>query len=175
MSTSLLYHAFQIKGVKYKSISYEPRKITFYGSISDSFLRCPECKSQNICLKGQKNRLFHLPPIGRRECFLNIRVHKIFCKICCKLHWGRLPFMKGKSPFLIPIEGSIVVYHASYESTRLKELAVDFPEYGEALLNIKKRLVDLEVVIKEGIYYPEFMGSFSIKNSSGNSWTRCKL
>lgn len=63
----------------------------------------------------------------------------------------------------VPKEGSVVVYHASYESTRLKELAADFSEYQKPLLNIKNRLVDLEVVIKEAIYYPEFMGSFSIK------------
>ena len=62
-----------------------------------------------------------------------------------------------------PAVGSVIVYSALYESTRLKELAEDFPEYGEQLTNIRNRLVDLKVVIQKGVFYPEFMGSFSIK------------
>lgn len=63
----------------------------------------------------------------------------------------------------VPKKGSIVVYYAPYESTRLKELAEDFPDYSEQLNDIRDRLVDLKVVIEKGVYYPEFMGSFSIK------------
>ncbi len=63
----------------------------------------------------------------------------------------------------VPKKGSIVVYYAHYESKRLKELAEDFPEYSEQIIDIKDRLVDLMDVIKKGVYYPEFMGSFSIK------------
>lgn len=63
----------------------------------------------------------------------------------------------------VPLEGSIVVYSASYESTRLKELAEDFPDYRDQLNQIRDRLVDLKVVIEKGVYHPEFMGSFSIK------------
>lgn len=63
----------------------------------------------------------------------------------------------------VPKKGSVVVYYAPYESTRLKELAEEFPEYREQLNDIRDRLVDLMVVIQKGVYYPEFMGSFSIK------------
>ena len=63
----------------------------------------------------------------------------------------------------VPKKGSIVVYYAPYESTRLKELAEDFPEYSEQLIDIRDRLVDLMDVIKKGVYLTEFMGSFSIK------------
>lgn len=63
----------------------------------------------------------------------------------------------------VPSEGSIIVYYAPYESTRLKELAEDFPEFSKKLTDIRNRLVDLMVVIEKGVYYPEFMGSFSIK------------
>lgn len=63
----------------------------------------------------------------------------------------------------IPAAGSIVVYYAPYESTRLKELVEEFPDYSEQLNEIRDRLVDLMVVIQKGVYYPEFMGSYSIK------------
>lgn len=98
MSTSVLYHAFQLEGVKYNSTSFEGRDIVFHADIADSHLCCPNCKSHDISFKGQKKRRFHLPPMGRKRCFLNLRVHRIFCKTCDQLHWPHLPFMKGKSP-----------------------------------------------------------------------------
>jgi transposase len=97
MSTSVLYHAFQIEGVKYNSTSYEGHDIVFHADIADTHLCCPHCKSQDVRFKGRKERLFHLPPMGRKQCFLNLRLHRIFCKTCLQLHWCRLPFMKGKS------------------------------------------------------------------------------
>ena len=98
MSTSVLYHAFQIKGVKYNSTSYEGNRIIFHADIADKFVYCPNCKSHDVCCKGKKERRFYLPPIGGKKCFLNLQVHKIFCRVCGQLHWTHLPFMKGKSP-----------------------------------------------------------------------------
>jgi transposase len=98
MSTSILYHAFQIEGVKYNSTSFESGNIVFHADIVPSHLCCPNCKSHDVSFKGQKERLFHLPPMGRHQCFLNLQVNRIFCKACGGLHWAHLPFMKGKSP-----------------------------------------------------------------------------
>src|SRR5438128_1270302 len=97
MSTSVLYHAFQIEGVKYNSTSYEGRDIVFHADVVDTHLRCPNCKSRDVISKGQRERRFHLPPVGRKQCFLNLWVPRVFCKACGQLHWARLPFMKGKS------------------------------------------------------------------------------
>lgn len=97
MSTSVLYHAFQIEGVNYNSTSYEGNHVIFHANIIDKFVCCPNCKSYDVSIKGQKERKFHLPPIGKKQCFLNLRVYKTFCKTCYQLHWSHLPFMKGKS------------------------------------------------------------------------------
>jgi transposase len=97
MSTSVLYHAFQIEGVQYNSTSFEGQTIVFQAKIADSYLRCPNCKSHNIIFKDHKERRFHLPPMGRKQCFLDLRVHRTLCKTCGQLHWSHLPFMKGKS------------------------------------------------------------------------------
>lgn len=64
---------------------------------------------------------------------------------------------------VIPFRGSIVVYHQTYEETRLKDLARDFPEYSNAILQIQNRLVDLLDVVKECVYDINFKGSLSIK------------
>jgi hypothetical protein len=64
----------------------------------------------------------------------------------------------------VPEEGSIVVYSKTYEATRLKELARDFPRYATSLLQIENRIVDLLDVMKETVYDVNFKGSFSIKS-----------
>lgn len=97
MSTSLLYHALQIEGVKHKSTSYEGSTLIFNAEMNDKYFRCPQCHSQNITLKGKKERRFHLPPIGGKQCFLNLKIHRAFCAKCSRISWLRLPFMKGKS------------------------------------------------------------------------------
>ncbi len=63
----------------------------------------------------------------------------------------------------IQTEGSIVAYHASYERTRLRELADAFPSYAPALNGIIARLWDQEVIFKNDYIHPDFLGSSSIK------------
>lgn len=64
---------------------------------------------------------------------------------------------------VIPQSGSIVVYHQTYEISRFKELARDFPEYAQAINDLILRVIDLKKVIMDTVYYPAFLGSFSIK------------
>lgn len=63
----------------------------------------------------------------------------------------------------VPREGTIIVYHDTYEKTRLKELAEAFPLCAEQLEDMKDRIFDLEEVVKKGVFLPDFLGSFSIK------------
>lgn len=74
----------------------------------------------------------------------------------------RLAFIQ-KMLEVIPQSGSIVVYHQTYEISRFKELARDFPEHAQAINDLIPRVVDLKKVIMDTVYYPAFMGSFSIK------------
>ncbi len=50
MSTSVLYHAFQVEGVKYKSTSYEGSCLIFNAEMNDRYLKCPRCHSLNISI-----------------------------------------------------------------------------------------------------------------------------
>lgn len=60
--------------------------------------------------------------------------------------------------------GDILTYNMTFEKTRLKELAEDFPTHKKDLENIINRLKDLMIPFKERWYYtPEMRGSFSIK------------
>jgi hypothetical protein len=60
--------------------------------------------------------------------------------------------------------GSIVAYNATFEISRLKELADAFPEDRDFIESIIKRFVDLLIPFRNGwFYHPEMGGSASIK------------
>jgi hypothetical protein len=60
--------------------------------------------------------------------------------------------------------GSILAYHASFEISRIKELAHDFPPYAKELLALNKRMLDLEIPFRKKYYYTrEMQGRSSIK------------
>lgn len=57
----------------------------------------------------------------------------------------------------------VVVYNKTMESSRLKELARDFPDLGDDLLAIDSRIVDLLDYVRLSCYHPDFHGSRSLK------------
>ena len=61
-------------------------------------------------------------------------------------------------------EGSIIVWNQTFEISRLKELARDFPQYEKQICQVIERVVDLMVPFRKKEYYhPEFNESYSIK------------
>jgi uncharacterized protein DUF2779 len=69
---------------------------------------------------------------------------------------------------LIPLcgdKGSIVVYNKTFEMTRNRDLAKEYPGYAAELEAINGRIVDLmEPFRYRWLYKPEQMGSYKIKN-----------
>ena len=97
MSTSLLYHAFGLKGVKYISTKYIDGSVIFNAEVASSIERCPECKSMKTHRKkGTKHRLLRMIPIGARPILLNVKIWRLFCEDCQSLRWPKLPFTAGK-------------------------------------------------------------------------------
>lgn len=61
--------------------------------------------------------------------------------------------------------GSIVVYNKTFEETRIKEMAADFPEYKSDAENWLSRTVDLMIPFRSKHYYhADLRGSYSIKD-----------
>lgn len=98
MSTSLLYHAFGLRGVKYISTEYEKGSTIFRAEVTPTIENCPVCGNwETIRKKGCKERVLRLVPIGMRPCFLRLQIWRIECKRCGALRWPKLPFVKGKA------------------------------------------------------------------------------
>lgn len=96
MSTSLLYHAFNLKGVTYRSTKFVGNSIILSAEMTDKFIKCPQCGKNHATFKGQKTRLLKMGPFGRKQSFVQLQLHRLECIECGHLWWPRLPFMIGK-------------------------------------------------------------------------------
>lgn len=96
MSTSILYHAFNLKGIRYRTVEFARGEVIFKAKMTDQCIRCPDCGHRQFVFKGVKTRRFHLSPIGRRRCVLDLLLHRVKCRCCHKIFWPQLPFMDGK-------------------------------------------------------------------------------
>jgi hypothetical protein len=64
----------------------------------------------------------------------------------------------------IPPDVTVLVFNDSFEKTRIKEMAKDFPQYAEKLMAINNNIVDLAVPFQKRHYYDyRLKGKYSIK------------
>ncbi|MDH4317067.1 MAG: ISL3 family transposase [Desulfobulbaceae bacterium] len=99
MSQSILYHAFGIKGVTYHRTEFIGNNLVFRVETNDKFIPCPACGHRGSIFKGQKNRWFRMPPIGRKQGLLHVVMHRIQCKECNHLWWPNLSFAEGNARY----------------------------------------------------------------------------
>jgi len=97
MSTSLLYHAFGLRGVKYNSTEYKKGTVILHAEVTSSVECCPVCHSwKTVRRKGSKERILRMIPIGSRQTFLILKIWRIRCEDCGSLRWPKLHFVQGK-------------------------------------------------------------------------------
>ncbi|MFC1836290.1 ISL3 family transposase [Thermodesulfobacteriota bacterium] len=82
MSTSLLYHAFNIKGYRYRSTEYCGNEIIFRIEQDSSTLRCPCCESRDVIRHGAKYRKLRAPGIAFKHIFIAFAVPRVECRAC---------------------------------------------------------------------------------------------
>ena len=58
MSTSILYHAFGVRGYVYEATEYQQGRIAFRIRHNHKRFRCPECKSRRVVRRGCVEREF---------------------------------------------------------------------------------------------------------------------
>ncbi len=99
MSLSILYHAYGVKGVTYRSTYFLGNAVFFRVEKTDHHSRCPRCAQRHCIFRGAKTRWIRLPPIGRKQAILELIMHRLQCKNCEHLWWPRLPFMQGTARY----------------------------------------------------------------------------
>jgi hypothetical protein len=92
MSTSILYHAFGVKGIHYESTDYVQDCIVIRVRLTRMVIKCPHCGGKQASFKDQKMRLFRMSPMGRKRCFLDQLVHRLECGQCKRRWWPDMSF-----------------------------------------------------------------------------------
>jgi len=96
MSTSFLYHGFGLPtGYEYQSSRFENGSITFVISEKRHALRCSQCHSRSLHLRGSQIRRFRALPIVDRPCWFEFAVPRVECLSCKLVRQVKIRFANG--------------------------------------------------------------------------------
>lgn len=82
MSTSLLYHAFGVRGYEYARTDYRGGAVIFTVRQEPTKCRCSACGSARVVSRGRVERRFRTVPIGGRTVFIDLAVPRVACRDC---------------------------------------------------------------------------------------------
>jgi transposase len=82
MSTSLLYHAFGLRGYDYLSTAYEDGHVRFTIRQRPHTRRCPICDSRDVAPRGHQQRTFRAVPIGGKPVEITLAIPRVACPAC---------------------------------------------------------------------------------------------
>lgn len=82
MSTSLLYHAFGVRGYEYTRTDYQGGQTIFTIHQPPESCRCSACGSPQVHSRGRVERRFRTVPIGSRPKFVVLPIPRVECQVC---------------------------------------------------------------------------------------------
>lgn len=82
MSTSLLYHAFGIRGYRYVRTEYRQGEVLVRIEVSRESLECPGCGSGHVHVDDWFRRQWRTLPIGAKTVWIEMWVPKVECQAC---------------------------------------------------------------------------------------------
>lgn len=82
MSTSLLYHAFGVRGYRYVKTEYAGGEAFFTIEQPRESYRCPVCGSDDVIGRGQNRRQFRTVSIGSKPVYLRLAIPRVECQDC---------------------------------------------------------------------------------------------
>jgi transposase len=82
MSTSLLYHAFGIRGYDYVRTDYQGGEVIFTISQDLGDCHCSSCGAREVVSRGHVERRFHSLPIGGRATTVVLPIPRVECTKC---------------------------------------------------------------------------------------------
>jgi transposase len=92
MSTSLLYHAFGIRGYHYTRTDYHDGQTIFTIRQEAETCRCSACGSSHVQSRGHVERRFRTVPIGPRATLVVLPIPRVECLDCGVVRQVKVPF-----------------------------------------------------------------------------------
>jgi transposase len=99
MSTSLLYHAFGIRGYKYSRTEYDNGKVIFTIHQEPETYRCSACGSVQVISRGQVERRFLSLPIGGRGTTVVFAIPRVECQACDLVRQVEISFADARRSY----------------------------------------------------------------------------
>jgi transposase len=99
MSTSLLYHAFGIRGYQYVRTEYQDGQVIFTIHQEPETCRCSACGSRQVIARGQVERCFRSLPIGSRATFIVLPIPRVECQACGLVRQVEVPFADARRSY----------------------------------------------------------------------------
>ena len=92
MSTSLLYHAFGIRGYQYTRTDYQDGQVIFTIHQEPRTCRCSACGAPQVQSRGHVTRRFRSLPIGSRATAVVLPIPRVECRACGVVRQVAVPF-----------------------------------------------------------------------------------
>jgi transposase len=99
MSTSLLYHGFGIIGYRYVSQQFQGGQVTFRIEQPRERLRCPQCRCDDVWVRGHEQRTLRLVPIWAKPAFVTLDVARVWCRVCDTVRQVKIGFADPKKRY----------------------------------------------------------------------------
>ncbi|MBV8383048.1 MAG: ISL3 family transposase, partial [Planctomycetaceae bacterium] len=104
MSTSLLYHAFGIRGYEYTRTDYQDGQVIFTIHQEPKTCRCSACGSPRVQSRGRVERRFRTVPIGSRATFVALPIPRVECQACGAVRQVKIPFADPRRSYTSSFE-----------------------------------------------------------------------
>jgi transposase len=136
MSTSLLDHAFGIRGYEYTRTDYQDGQVIFTIHQESKTCRCSACGSPRVQSRGRVERRFRTVPIGSRATFVALPIPRVECQACGAVRQVKIPFADPRRSYTSSFER-----YALELSRRMtiRDVAVHLDVSWDVIKDIQKR------------------------------------
>ncbi len=166
MSTSLLYHAFGIRGYRHVRTDYCEGAVLFTIEQARHTLRCPVCHSREVTAHGGVPRLFRGVPIGPKPTAVFLHIPRVECHACQITRQVDVPFAEPRRRHTRAFERYAldlsrhmtiqdVALHLGVSWDTIKEIQKSYLQrhYGKPKLHKLKQIAIDEIAIAKGHRY----------------------
>ena len=136
MSTSLLYHAFGVRGYRYVKTEYVEGGVVFTIWAKTDTCRCAVCGSENVWRQGSVMRSFRALPIGRRRVTLRAEIPRLLCHDCGRTRQAVIGFAEPRRTYTKSFERYVL--ELSRHMT-IKDVAEHLGVSWDVVKDIQKR------------------------------------
>ena len=166
MSTTLLYHIYNIRGYRQRSMKFVPGGVEIAIEQPRERIVCPICQREEIILKGKTRRRFLGPPMGRKRVTIVFDVPRVECRECWALQQVPIAFARPRRRHIRAFETYVldllqsmtcedVAKHLGVSWGRIREIEAEHlrKNYAKPRLRDVTHIAIDEIAVRKGHQY----------------------